>query len=323
MATVSQPNAGHQVQSSYMAGGAGGMPRKAEVNQILVLGASGNVGCELVKNLSENYSCNIVAGMHDTRRQHEKSQNLHKPNVNIVEANMKDSSSLKRAIPKGIESVFINTPSTFDRDTVTCQTIDCLKEAGARHVTLISMPSVDYNNTIFGKQFSRIENHLKSSGLSYTILRCPLFLDNLKLNADIIKRENKLNGPCRPDARYNPICINDVAEAASNIVTNPSRHKNKVYKLNANPVNENDVARAFCSALGKDIKYVQVPYDKYRATLLANGMEEWMVDGLLELKRHIDEGAPYHQASPDFKAITGRDPLTVEQWVHNEARCFK
>jgi len=321
--SVGKAGPGQQSQSSQMMGGAGGGMRKCEVNQVLVLGASGNVGSELVKIISENYSCKILAAMHDTGRQHEKSQSLHKPNVQILQANMKDNSSLKRAIPKGIESVFINTPSTFDRDMVTCQTIDCLKEAGARHVTLISMPGVDYNNTIFGKQFSRIENHLKSSGLSYTLLRCPLFLDNLKLNADSIKREGKIYGPCRPDARFTPIAICDVAEAASNIITNPSRHANKVYKLTTTPICENDIARTFSSVLGKDIKYVQVPYDQFRSTLMAHGMEEWMADGLLELKRHIDEGAPYHQASPDFKAITGRDPKTMEQWVQCEAREFK
>jgi len=313
------------MSGQMMGSGASGGMRKGEVNQVLVLGASGNVGSELVKFISENYSCKILAGMHDTERQHEKSQQVHKPNVQVLQANMKDCGSLKHAIPKGIEAVFINTPNTFDRDTVTCQTIDCCKEAGARHITLISMAAMEHgdHHTIFGRQFSKIESHLKGSGLPYTLLRCPLFLDNLKLNADSIKREGKLYGPCRPDARFTPISICDVAEAAGCIITSPSRHANKAYKLTTTPVCENDIARAFSSVLGKDIKYVQVPYDQFRNTLLSSGMEEWQADGLLELKRHIDEGAPYHQASPDFKAITGRDPKTMEQWVRCEAGCFK
>jgi len=314
-----QGQTGTQTQAGM--GGAGGM-RKCEVNQVLVLGASGNVGSELVKTLSENYSCKILAGMHDTRRKHEKSQ-LHKPNVQIVEANMKDCGSLKKAIPKGIESVFINTTSTIDRDMVTCQTIDCCKEAGARHITVISVASLDYHNTIFGKQFSKIENHLKSCGTPYTVLRCPLFIDNLKMNADSIKRESKFYGPCRPDARFTPIAICDVAEAAGCIVANPSRHANKVYRLTTTPMCENDAARALSSLLGKDIKYIQVPYDQFRASMLSFGMEQWMADGIIELKHHIDEGAPYYQASADFKTITGRDPTTLEQWLHCEAGCFK
>lgn len=312
-------------QTHMMGSGAAGGLRKCEVSQVLVLGASGNVGSELVKFISENYSCKVLAGMRNTARQQEKPQQLQKPNVQVLQGNMNDCASLKQCIPKGIESVFINTPNTFDRDKLTCQTIDCCKEAGVRHITLISVANLESGGkqTIFGRQFSKIEDHLKGCGLPFTLLRCPLFLDNLKLNADSIKREGKIYGPCRPDARFTPIAICDVAEAAACIVTNPSRHANKVYKLTTSPFCENDVARAFSTVLGKEIKYVQVPYDQFRSTLLSAGIEEWQADGILELKRDIDMGATYYQASPDFKAITGRDPTTLEQWVRCCERCFK
>jgi len=332
MATISQPttcckvakgDAEFEKMTSAMKGVAGAGTKKCEVFQVLVLGASGNVGSELVKDLSENYSCTVLAAMHDPGRARVKPDKLCKPNVQVLQGDMKDCGSLKSSIPKGIESVFINTPSTFDRVKLTCQTIDCCKEAGARHITLISVASIQYDGTIFGKQFREIETHLIGCGVPFTILRCPLFMDNLKLNAYSIKHEGKFYGPCRPDAYFTPISVCDVAEAASCITTNPSKHVNKAYKLTTMPVCENDVARAFSTTLGKPIKYVQVPYDTFKGTLLSAGMEEWMVDGIIELKRHIDEGASYLQTSPDFTVITGRDPKTLVEWVQCEAQEFK
>ena len=87
--------------------------------------------------------------------------------------------------------------------------------------------------TIFADQFFPIEAEAHASGVPFTVLRLPLFIDNNWGNKDSIHSQGKIYGPARPDARFTPVAVSDIAESAAAILVNPAPHVGKTYRLTA------------------------------------------------------------------------------------------
>ena len=81
----------------------------------------------------------------------------------------------------------------------------------------------------------------------------------------------------------------------------------------------------FSSALGKEVTYLQVPYDAALKAFLDLGFEQWQGDGLMDLYHAIDAGEECANRSDisDFKTITGEEPTTLKTWVSQVAPIFK
>ena len=81
----------------------------------------------------------------------------------------------------------------------------------------------------------------------------------------------------------------------------------------------------FSEALGKQIKYNRVPYEATKQMFLGLGMEEWQVDGLLELFKLIDSRGleTTDDNLSDYENITGEKPTTIKAWITKNAPGFK
>jgi len=289
----------------------------------MVLGASGRVGCSVIKAVSSKYpSMNIIAGVRDPSSG--KACDLKKcGKVNLVAADMSRPESLTSAIPKNLDCLFINTPGHIDRTKLTINAINAAKNAKVKHMIVVSVLSCDMKGSIFGDQFSQIEEAVKRSGVPFTIIRLSFFMDNCWMSQQTIKSQGKYFCPSRPDAKFTPIAVSDIGEAVAYMVSNPTAHADKTYRMNSMPIRCDEIAKAFCQATGGKVEYVQVPYDAAKSSFTSAGMPEWQADGVLELYKHVDSGASYYTYSSDFNRITGRDPMTFYQWAQQVGPAFK
>jgi uncharacterized protein YbjT (DUF2867 family) len=53
------------------------------------------------------------------------------------------------------------------------------KAAGVPHTLVLSVASADITSSLFGRQFAELETFVKRSGITFTLLRLPMFTDNL------------------------------------------------------------------------------------------------------------------------------------------------
>lgn len=90
----------------------------------------------------------------------------------------------------------------------------------------MSVATVDRTDTIFGKQFTEIEEAVRSSDIDFTILRLPLFIDNNWGNTETIKQESAIYGPADPSKLFCTVAVQDVGKVAANILLDPQKHKN-------------------------------------------------------------------------------------------------
>ena len=140
---------------------------------VFVIGASGNVGAATITTLSEKYAdqVEIKAGV----RNPDKASKLQAiPNVEIVQATMGDSKLVSTFT--GVSTLYIVTPNTEDRAQLVFSTAESAKQAGVKHIAVVSSPTAEFVVDItFRRQFNEMETKIATLGINYTVIRLPMF----------------------------------------------------------------------------------------------------------------------------------------------------
>ena len=293
--------------------------------RVLVLGASGFVGKATLSRLASKYGSHmeVFAGTRDTSKWEAM------PGVTAVATDMAKKEALVETL-KTFNRVFIVTPGTQDRTHMATNALEAAKEAGCEFVLLLSVLSCD-TDTIFGKQFQPLEARCQELGFpSHTIIRVPLFLDNMMLNVPSIKNENTFYDPRDPSKPHTLVAVQDIAKAAAAILAHPDpTHRGKLYKLvSPPPCTLNDQAAELSAALGRAIQPTTVHYNAAKESFLSNegaAFEEWQVLGVLELFHMIDEESPVTNEAhtTDLESITGEKATTLKDWVEQNKAAFQ
>jgi hypothetical protein len=103
---------------------------------------------------------------------------------------------------------------------------------------------------------------------------------------------------------------------------NPEPHTGKVYHLTG-PQSEDMhfFARAYSKALGRRITYQDISVEPWRAGLIASGLPGHLVNHLKTMADMHREGR-YDRMSDDVLELTGRAPLSVQEFVQKNAATF-
>ena len=290
---------------------------------VFVIGAGGSIGLATVQVLSDKYAdkVEIRAGVRDPEKA-DKVKAI--TGVNVVKATQGDKAQLVKVF-EGVTSLFIVVPGTENRAELSIKTAEAAKEAGVKHLVVVSVPTAEHTDTIFGKQFSKIESSISKLGVPYTFLRLPLFVENYFGFKETIQKMSTIIVPVDPTKPYTPVVVGDAGKAAAAILVDPSKHANKTYPIVSDRHTYNDVAKTFSEALGKDITVTTNSYEDTKKALMGLGFPEWQVDGVMELYKLIDSGSSTtnQEDLSKFKEITGEDPTSLKGWVNAVAPAFK
>jgi NAD(P)H dehydrogenase (quinone) len=161
---------------------------------ITVLGSSGQVGSAIVHSLSSLHSDKVL--IKACTRHPEKAFGLvNLPAVEVIQADMGASDIVEIIKPFNSASAFIVTPGDNENTAaIVGRAAQSCKAAGVQNVAVISDGFADVaDSCIFGRQAKAVEQVIKETGISYTILRLPYFYENLQLKASVI-RENSASG---------------------------------------------------------------------------------------------------------------------------------
>ena len=237
---------------------------------------------------------------------------------------MGDKENLK-VILKGVDALYIVTPSTKNRAQLVNDTAEAAKDAGVKHLLVVSVTTARLTDTIFGGQFNQIENYIEQLGVPYTFLRLPYFLENLWGFKSTILDQGTIFCPADPDKPLSSIAMEDAGVAAAVILADPAKHAGKTYNLVSDCQTFGDFTRAFSKLLGKEVKYVRVPYDAAKQVIVGAGFQDWQADGILEWDKLIDNDAPETNIADlsDYKNITGEKGTTYSDWIAKNAPGFK
>jgi len=80
-------------------------------------------------------------------------------------------------------------------------------------------------------------------------------------------------------------------------------------------------AQMLSAALGREIKYVDLPPDRMKQALLSAGVPEFIAEGDADLNQLYRRGGA-SAVSNDVERILGRPPIRFEQFVRDYADSF-
>ena len=290
---------------------------------VFVIGSSGNVGFATVQSLSAKYTdkVEIRAGVRNPEKP-EKLKGL--PGVTVVQAEMGAKQQLIGTF-RGVDALYIVTPGTENRAELAISTAEAAKEAGIMFILVVSVPTAELTDTVFGKQYAEIEGKISKLGVPYTFLRLPLFVENYFGFKDPIVKQSSIYSPVDPTKPLTSVVVADAGKAGAAILVSYKNHTNKTYTIVSDRHTYNDVAAEFSKALGKEIKYIRVPYEAAKEAFLGRGVPEWRTNGILYTFKLIDSGSPVtNQADlTQFERITGEKPTNLKTWISQVADAFK
>jgi uncharacterized protein YbjT (DUF2867 family) len=282
---------------------------------ILVTGASGNAGGAVLREVLK--SNEPLRAMYRSRQDAAKAPT----DVSSAIADFADKPSLLRAL-EGVGSVYLVCSPVRELVELESNMVDACREAGVRHVVLNSaLGAGDYPKS-FPSWHRKVEDKLKASGMEYTILRPNSFMQNiLTYYAPTIRTQGAIYA-AMGNARTSFIDLRDIAAVAAKTLTSPG-HSGKTYELNGpEPLTYTELAERISRASGQTARYVDIPAETQRQSMLDQHIPEWLVTALLDLQAYYT-GGKGGEVDDVLTNLLGRSPTTMDRFLAEFANSFK
>jgi uncharacterized protein YbjT (DUF2867 family) len=275
--------------------------------KILVIGALGNVGTEVVKSLLA-FGIPVRAG------------DLVPDRITARFGNGVEAAGFHFGKPEtyssafdGIERVFImRPPQITDIQKYMIPAIDAAQAAGVKHFVFLSLLGIEQNT---GVPHYKVEQYLKKSAPIYTFLRCSFFMQNLNTTHRIeIRERNEIFVPVGT-ARTSFIDTRDIGAVAALVLTQ-SAHENKAYDLTGDEaLDYYQVADLFSQVLGRRITYKNPSRLAYffrqlgKSPLMFAVVTTWLYSNT----RH----GMADRVTGEVKRLLGRDPIAIRKYIED------
>ena len=282
---------------------------------ILITGASGTVGKELVKILARPEEPVRVM-----IRDRSQSSSLVYPGADIVEGDFARPDMLKNALT-GIDKAFLLAPPIENQVDLESNFIRAVSYSSVKRVVKLSaLGAAPDSPARLLRAHAESERRIEESGIPYTFLRPAPFMQNFLNFRDSIIHRGEFYAPMG-DGRVGIVDVRDVATVAAEVLEEHG-HENKIYDVTGpESLNYAEMARHLSLAVGKPIAYVDVPPEVAGDAMLKSGIPQWTVDAILELYA-IWKFNGAAEISKTVWDIGKKDPITFAEFAHDYAPQF-
>jgi uncharacterized protein YbjT (DUF2867 family) len=279
---------------------------------ILITGASGNIGREVLKQIAQT-------GAHVRAAFQSPSKAAAPAGVEIATVDYNQPDTLRAAL-KDVDRVFLVGPPTAELPALERKAVDVIGQSEVRQVVKLS--AMGGREAIFPRQHAESEDYILSSGVRYTFLRPNGFMQNIvNYNAPTINTQNAFYGT-EGDGRVSQIDIRDIAAVAVKVLTEDG-HVGKAYTLTGpQALNNTEVAQMLSDVLGREIRFMDLPSAQLKQALLPAGIPEWNANALLDLQRLYREGKAA-AVTRDVEEILGRKPTSFSKFLQDYRDAFQ
>jgi uncharacterized protein YbjT (DUF2867 family) len=288
---------------------------------ILVTGASGNIGSEVVKQLL------VVAPAVSIKAAVHSLQNVKKVKdgnrVKVIAIDYNESDTLREAL-KDVDKLFLLTPDVPNAPDLASNAVSEAKKAGIRHIVKQSVMGADLEADVGTMRLHRqVEEIIEQSGIPFTFLRPNEFMQNfINFHSPSIKGNNAFYIPLE-DAKVSLVDVRDIAAVAVKSLIDEDKHKNKTYLITGpEALSYHQVAEVLSNATGKRISYVNISEEEAKAAMKEIGMSDWLINTVSELSDYFRKGKA-SEVSSAVEEVTGRKPVSFSQFANDYADSFR
>lgn len=279
--------------------------------KILMVGATGRYARAVLPELLK-HGATVRALVRDERRAEIARE---RGAAETALADLTDAASL-RAAAAGVDGVFHVNPAFAPGEAeLGVAMVRAAQASGVRKFVFsgVMHPSISAMVNHAAKQ--PVEEALYTSDLEFTVLQPAVFMQNLAATWPDVQRHGRLALPYSVSAKLCWVDYRDVAEVAARALTGDDLAYG-TFELSApGMLDRTQLATIISAELGRSIEAAEIPLTQW-AQEIPEGPER---DGLIAMLTHYDKyGFPGGNALV-LRAILGREPRTVRQYIHDLA----
>jgi uncharacterized protein YbjT (DUF2867 family) len=287
---------------------------EAMSNPILITGATGNVGAEIVRQLSQ--------GKHRVRvaqRNFQPNSNWSPDsNIEYVEFDFKQQSTFAPAF-QGVKKVFLMRPPALSQvKTYIYPAIDSAIALGIEQIVFLSVLGAESSPVI---PHAKVEKYIQSVGIPYTFLRASFFMQNLSTtHRQDIQERNEIFLPAGK-GKTSFVDVRDIAAVGVKALTEVG-HQNKAYSLTGSEaLDYYQVAEIFTEVLGKPIIYKNPSIVKFALNMYKRGLAPQFIAVMIGIYTTAKLGLA-GKLTTDTQEILQRAPISLRQFVEDYRECW-
>jgi uncharacterized protein YbjT (DUF2867 family) len=287
---------------------------------ILITGATGTVGSEVVKQLSAKGE-NIIVKAAARSATDNTFENLNR--VQVVQLDYDKPDSLAVAL-KGVDKLFLLTPFQSNMVDLTSNLVSEAKKAKVKYIAKQSVMGADAEPGITpGRLHRQAEKIIEESGIPFTFLRPNFFMQNfVNYYSNLIRSQGAFYTPAG-DAKVSFVDVRDIAAVAVKSLINDNQQKGRAYNITGGEaLTYGQVAEILSKTVGKKINYVNVTDQDARKGMKDMSMDEWTIKSMIELFE-ITRAGYVSEISPIVEQVTGNKPIIFSQFAKDYAGAFK
>jgi uncharacterized protein YbjT (DUF2867 family) len=288
---------------------------------ILVTGATGTVGSEVVKQLSRDaLNYNIKAGVHSIENADRVAQY---DRVKAVQIDYDKQEGLESAF-KDVDKLFLLTRPSSKSAEHESTLVNEAKKSRIKHIVKQSIMRADLGADVEAMRLHRqAEKLIEDSGIPYTFLRPNEFMQGfINFQGTTIKSNNAFYIPAE-DAKVSFVDARDIAAVAVKALVDGDKHYNKTYMITGpEALSYHQTAEILSNATGKKIDYVSISEEETREALKEMGMDDWLINTILDLYTLYRKGYA-SEVSSAVEEVTGRKATTFVEFAKDYADAFR
>lgn len=280
---------------------------------VLVTGATGNVGREVVRALLS----------HDLRpraaeRDPARARAVFGAEVEAVALDFRDRRTFSCA--EGADALFLlRPPAISDVDATLLPFIDEAKRRGVRHIVFLSVAGAEKNTLV---PHHAVERHLVE-GTGWTILRPGFFAQNFgdAYRRDIVE-DARIYVPAGR-GRVAFIDVRDIAEVAALVFASPAEHEARAHTLTGGEaIDFAFAASVLGDALGQTIRYEPASIVGYVLHLRSRGMPwaQVAVQTILHTGLRLGQA---EKVDPTLERLLERKPRSFVEYVRDNVALWR
>ncbi|MGW4891513.1 NmrA family NAD(P)-binding protein [Kitasatospora sp. NPDC004240] len=290
---------------------------------IVVMGATGATGSALLNRLTElGVPCRALS--RDPGRLAAALDRPGGPSRALVEVGTADAAvpaSLVDAFA-GARQLFLtmaNGPHQVEHEL---RAIDLAVRSGVEHIVKVSAPAAEPDSPVaVSRGHHRVERHLRSSGVTATVLRPYAFMQKLLLLAPGIAGPGLIHG-AMGDAPCNYVDCRDIGDVAAAALTRAEVAGGTYPLTGGRAYSHPQLAALFTELLGRPVRYLDLAPEELHAHLVRRaGMPDWLAAHVVEIQRL----AVIRPEVPDdtVERLLGRAPRGLEAFLAEHRESFR
>ncbi len=284
---------------------------------ITVTGSTGNIGSELVRNLS-GAGASVRAILRNPTRAAPTLSGVVWARADLAREDLLD------AALAGTTRLFVLTGNQPGFGRIQTGVIRAAERHGVQHVVKLSaLGATARSRAPLAREHFEVEEALRESSMTWTMLQPHSFMQNWLGELAASVREERTIRAAIGEGRVPFIDSRDIADVAMEALLHPEEHQGQIYRLTGGrAVGYGELADVLSDVVGERVRYHALSMDEERRRLEERGMAPEAIESMLALAAYQKAGGATERTDDAVERVLGRPPRTIADFARDHRDHF-